>query len=134
MAKGPNDWEWQVGPATHEWNAAADPVLTGLETGGRGETPISGHQGAEPFVAKPAPESPARTEQLMEEVCDRENLRRAWKHVRRNKGSPGVDGMTIDDARDYLCEHWPSMRAQLHAGTYQPQQIKRVEIPKSQSR
>src|SRR5271168_1687690 len=101
-----------------------------LEPGDRGEPPVSGHQGAEPLVAKPAPESPAVTEQLMEEVCNRENLARAWKRVRRNKGSPGVDGMTIDDARDYLREHWPSIRSRLLAGTYQPQPVKRVEIPK----
>src|SRR6267154_2386354 len=96
----------------------------------QGEPPVSGYQGAEPFVAKPAPKSPAVTEQLMEEVCDRENLVRAWKRVRRNKGSPGVDGMTIDDAKDYLREHWPGIRSQLLAGTYQPQPVKRVEIPK----
>src|SRR3974377_52327 len=66
----------------------------------------------------------------MEEVCDRENLVRAWKRVRQNKGSPGVDGMTIDDAKDYLREHWPDIRSQLLAGTYQPQPVKRVEIPK----
>jgi len=101
-----------------------------LEPGERGEPPISGHHGAEPLVAKPAPESPALTEQLMEEVCDRGNLERAWKRVRRNKGSPGVDGMTINDATDYLREHWPSIRSQLLAGTYQPQPVKRVEIPK----
>src|SRR6201982_802490 len=101
-----------------------------LEPGARGKPPVSGHQAAEPFVAKPAPESPAVTEQLMEEVCDRENLRRAWKHVRRNKGSPGVDGMTIDDAKDYLREHWPSIRSQLLAGTYQSQPVRRGEIPK----
>src|SRR6202048_1653994 len=104
--------------------------LLALEPGGRGEPPVSGHQGAEPFVAKPAPESSAVTEQLMEEVCNRENLVRAWKRVRQNKGSPGVDGMTIDDAKDYLREHWPSIRSQLLAGTYQPQPVKRVEIPK----
>src|SRR4029077_9289721 len=91
-----------------------------LEPGDRGEPPVSGYQGAEPFVAKPAPESPAVTEQLMEEVCNRENLVRAW----RNKGSPGVDGMTIDDARDYLREHWPDTRSQLLEGTYQPQPVK----------
>ena len=91
-----------------------------LEPGGRGDPPVSGHQGAEPFVAKPAPESSAGTEQLMEEVCNRENLVRAWKRVRQNKGGPGVDGMTIDDAKDYLGEHWPSIRSQLLAGTYQP--------------
>ncbi len=101
-----------------------------LEPAHPGETQVSGYQGAEPIVAKPATESPAGTEQLMEEVCDRENLVRAWKRVRRNKGSPGVDGMTIDDAKDYLREHWPGIRSQLLAGTYQPQPVKRVEIPK----
>ena len=81
-------------------------------------------------MAKPAPESPALAEQLMEEVCDRGNLERAWKRVRSNKGSPGVDGMTIDAAKDYLRKHWPNIRAQLLEGTYQPQPVKRVEIPK----
>jgi retron-type reverse transcriptase len=66
----------------------------------------------------------------MEEVCDRENLERAWKRVRSNKGSPGVDGMTIEDATAYLREHWPNIRSQLLLGTYQPQPVKRVEIPK----
>ena len=83
-----------------------------LEPVGQGETPVSGYQGTEPFGAKPTTESPA-AEQLMEEVCERENLVRAWKRVRRNKGSPGVDGMTIDDAKDYLREHWPGIRSQL---------------------
>ena len=101
-----------------------------LELVERGETPVSSYQGAEPFVAKLAPESPALTEQLMEEVCDRGNLVRAWKRVRQNKGSPGVDGMTIDDTKDYLREHWPSIRSQLLEGTYQPRPVKRVEIPK----
>jgi RNA-directed DNA polymerase len=101
-----------------------------LEPMDRGEAPVSRYEGSEPFVAKSAPESPTLTEQLMEEVCDQENLERAWKRVRRNKGSPGVDGMTIDDAKDYLREHWPSIRARLLDGTYQPQPVKRVEIPK----
>jgi RNA-directed DNA polymerase len=55
-----------------------------LEPKGRGETPAGGHPRAEPFLAKPTPESPAVTEQLMEEVCDGENLRSAWKRVQRN--------------------------------------------------
>src|SRR5271163_2895323 len=101
-----------------------------LEPQGRGETPTSGRPRAEPFAAEPAPESPAVTEQLMEEVCDGENLQSAWKRVRRNQGSPGVDGMTIDAAKGYLREHWPSIRSQLLDGTYQPQPVKRVEIPK----
>ncbi len=102
----------------------------GLEPAGRGETPTGGLQGAEPAMAAPAPESPAAAEPLMEEVCERENLKTAWKQVRRNKGGPGVDGMTIDAAGDYLREHWPSIRSQLLEGSYQPQPVKRVEIRK----
>jgi RNA-directed DNA polymerase len=101
-----------------------------LEPMDRVEAPVGGRAGAEPLVAKSAPESPAWTEQLMERVCSRGNLETAWKRVRSNKGSPGVDGMTIDDAKDYLREHWPSIRPRLLDGTYQPQPVKRVEIPK----
>ena len=101
-----------------------------LEPAHQGETRVIGYQGVEPIVAKPATESPAGTEQLMEEVCDRENLVRAWKRVRQNKGSPGVDGMTIDDAQSYLREHWLSIRSQLLEGTHQPRPVKRIEIPK----
>ncbi|HET7438304.1 MAG TPA: group II intron reverse transcriptase/maturase, partial [Nitrospira sp.] len=96
----------------------------------RGETPIAGDLGAEPVMARTEPESPAAMTQLMEKVCERENLVRAWQRVRENKGAPGVDGMTIDDAKSYLCEHWPDIRSQLLAGAYQPLPVKRVEIPK----
>ena len=61
-----------------------------LEPKDRGEAAVVEHPRAEPSVAKPAPESPAATEQLMEEVCDGENLQSAWKRVRRNQDSPGV--------------------------------------------
>jgi RNA-directed DNA polymerase len=101
-----------------------------LDPHGRGEAPVGGCQGAEPFVAKPDPESPALTEPLMEEVCSQENLQEAWKQVRRNKGGPGVDGMTIGATKDHLREHWPSIRSRLLEGRYQPQPVKRVEIPK----
>ena len=101
-----------------------------LEPAGEGEALSGRSPRAESFAAKPAPESPASAEQLMEEVCSRENLEAAWKRVRRNKGSPGVDGMTIDAAKDYLREQWPNIRSQLLGGTYQPLPVKRVEIPK----
>ena len=101
-----------------------------LEPRDRGKASVVASLRAEPVMAKPAPESPAVTEQLMEVVCDGENLRSAWKRVRRNQGGPGVDGMSIDDAKDYLREHWPGIRSQLLDGTYQPQPVKRVEIPK----
>jgi RNA-directed DNA polymerase len=99
-------------------------------TEGRGETPDAEREGTEPLTAKRIPESPALEERLMEEVCDRQNLEIAWKRVRGNKGSPGVDGMTIDEAVDYLREHWPTIRSQLLNGTFQPQPVRRVEIPK----
>ena len=63
----------------------------------RGEAPIGGDLGVEPVMAAAEPESPAAMLHLMEEVCKRENLVRAWQRVRDNKGAPGVDGMTIDD-------------------------------------
>lgn len=96
----------------------------------RGEAPSAAPSGAEPAMAVAAHESPAATVQLMEEVCQRENLVRAWQRVRGNKGAPGVDGMTIADAGSFLREHWPVIRSQLLGGTYRPQPVRRVEIPK----
>ena len=96
----------------------------------RGEVLGANGQGIEPLTAERTPESPAGKERLMEEVCDRKNLEIAWRHVRKNKGSPGVDGMTIDETREYLKEHWSTIREQLLAGTYNPQPVKRVNIPK----
>ena len=98
---------------------------------GRGEAPTRRHQGIEPAVAKPATDSRACAEPLMEEVSDRENLVRAWKRVCSNKGSPGVDGMTIEGATAYLRD--PNIRSQLLLGTYQPQPVRRVEIPKPEA-
>jgi RNA-directed DNA polymerase len=76
------------------------------------------------------PESPASTNRLMEEVCERENLKEALRRVRRNKGSAGVDGMTVGGITDYLKQHWPAIREQLLNGTYEPRPVRRVEIPK----
>ena len=96
----------------------------------RGETQAADRPGTEPLTAKRTTDRPAVEDQLMEEVCDRSNLEKAWKRVRGNKGSPGVDGLTIDDTATYLREHWPTIRAQLLTGTYTPQPVKRVDIPK----
>jgi RNA-directed DNA polymerase len=76
------------------------------------------------------PQSPASTNRLMEEVCERENLKEALRRVKANKGSPGVDGITVDQLDDYLKEHWPAIREQLLSATYKPEPVKRVEIPK----
>jgi RNA-directed DNA polymerase len=66
----------------------------------------------------------------MEEVIERANLKAALQRVKANKGSPGIDGMTVEQLPGYLTEHWPALRAQLLQGTYQPQPVKRVEIEK----
>src|SRR3954462_2500459 len=97
---------------------------------GWGETSDTAREGTESPTAKRGPENPATGESLMEEVCERENLEEAWQRVRSNKGSPGVDGRTIDETRDYLREHWPTIRQQLLSGTYRPQPVRRVEIAK----
>jgi group II intron reverse transcriptase/maturase len=68
--------------------------------------------------------------ELMEEVCERRNLLAALKRVRRNAGSPGIDGMTVEQLPDHLRVHWPRLREELLAGRYQPQPVKRVTIPK----
>jgi hypothetical protein len=51
--------------------------------------------------------------------------------VKRNKGTAGIDGMSVDELPAYLSEHWPTIEAQLLAGTYKPQPVRRVEIPKA---
>jgi RNA-directed DNA polymerase len=68
--------------------------------------------------------------ELMEQVAERENLIRAWKRVRANKGSPGIDGMTVDDLTGYLKENWLRIREELLRGEYRPQPVKEVLIPK----
>ncbi len=97
---------------------------------GRSEAPTAAEEGTESFAAKRTAESPAITEQLMEEVCERENCKQALRRVKVNEGSPGVDGMTVHDLPGYLKQHWPAIREQLLSGTYKPQPVKRVEIPK----
>jgi RNA-directed DNA polymerase len=85
--------------------------------------------GTESGLAKRTAESPA-TEQWMEEVCERENCKQALRRVKANKGSPGIDGRTVEELSGHRKEHWPAIREQLLSGTYKPQPVKRVEIPK----
>src|SRR5262247_2663051 len=84
----------------------------------------------ESSVATSGSESPARTNRLMEEVVERENLKKALRQVKGNKGSAGVDGITVNQLTDYLKQHWPAIREQLLSGTYEPKPVRRVEIPK----
>lgn len=70
-------------------------------------------------------------EELMSAVVDRPNMLKAYARVRRNKGAAGVDGMEVADLGDYLKAHWVEHRKELLEGTYQPQLVRKVEIPKS---
>ncbi len=69
-------------------------------------------------------------QQLIEQMVEKQNMRRAWQQVRRNKGAPGVDGRNIDATLEWLQEHWEQTRQQLLAGSYKPKPVRRVEIPK----
>src|SRR5271165_5563326 len=75
-------------------------------------------------------ERPANASRIMEEVCERANLKEALRQVRGNKGSAGIDRVTVDQLGDYLKQHWPAIREQLLNGTYEPKPVRRVEIPK----
>jgi len=95
-----------------------------------GEARKTGGEGSESLRTTNAPESPARTNPTMEEIVERENLKEALRRVKANKGGPGVDGITFGQLDDHLKQHWPAIREQLLSGTYRPQPVKRVEIPK----
>src|SRR5215813_9579050 len=95
-----------------------------------GEAREAGREESESSGATSGTENPATTKQLMEAVCERENLKAALQQVRANQGSPGVDGMTVVVIKNYLKQHWPAIREQLLNGTYEPKPVRRVEIAK----
>ena len=95
----------------------------------RGETSDGQRSGEVPTVANGNGRS-GRDHGLMEAVVERANAKAALKRVRQNKGSPGIDGMTVEDLPAHLANEWEAIRAQLLAGSYQPQPVKRQEIPK----
>jgi RNA-directed DNA polymerase len=101
---------------TFNWEAEVKPQGPGV----RAELP----------AARPPTENPMFGETLMEEVCERGNMLAALKQVRANQGSPGSDGMSVHELPAFLKTHWPAIKEQLLGGTYQPQAIRRVEIPK----
>jgi len=97
----------------------------------RGEAPNAERSGEAGRAARGRARSGIGHEHLMELVVERENGRKALKRVRQNKGSPGVDGMTVGELESYLWEHREEIREQLLTGTYQPMPVRRQEIPKS---
>ena len=69
-------------------------------------------------------------EDLLQQILLRENMVKAWKRVKANKGSAGIDGLTIEQTTEYLKTHWSNIREELLSGQYQPQAVRHVEIPK----
>jgi RNA-directed DNA polymerase len=108
-------------------------IKLNLGTGAKGEARNTAIQETEARAAQACLERPAVAGPSMEAVVERENLKRALARVERNKGAAGVDGMSVGDLAAYLKEHWPAIRAQLLDGTYKPQPVRRVEIPKASS-
>jgi RNA-directed DNA polymerase len=102
-----------------------------LQAGATGEARSAGVGGTEALAANTEVESRAAVGPSMEAIVERDNLRKALAQVKRNKGAAGVDGMRLGALAPYLKEHWPAIRARLLDGTYQPQPVRRVEIPKA---
>ena len=103
-----------------------------LEPEAKGEARSAGAQGTEARPARAGPERPAAGQgPLMEAVVEPGNLKKALARVRRNKGAPGIDGMRVDELGDHLKGHWPEIRSRLLDGSYTPQPVRRVEIPKA---
>jgi RNA-directed DNA polymerase len=108
-----------------------DQIELNLGTGARGEASSAAAQAAEARAAKTSLERPAVTGPSMEAVVERENLKQALAQVKRNKGAAGIDGTSVDELPAHLKKHWPAIQAQLLEGTYKPQPVRRVEIPKA---
>jgi RNA-directed DNA polymerase len=97
---------------------------------GRGEAPPRDGQEVETTTAMAEPESPASAAHLMEAICDPDNIETALRAVVRNKGAPGIDGITVKQLPGVLKARWPEIEGQLLQGRYQPQPVRRVKIPK----
>jgi RNA-directed DNA polymerase len=91
---------------------------------GPGETAAGAHRALNPD------DQDSQRQDLLDAVLTRDNLARAWKRVKSNKGAPGIDGVTIADWPEHARAHWPAQREQIQAGRYRPQAVRRVDIPK----
>jgi RNA-directed DNA polymerase len=98
------------------------------DASGEGGTGAGAHEEQQASTA--SERERALTCDLMVQVCERDNLNRAYKRVKANKGAPGVDGMTVSDLYDWLAQHKAGLLASLLDGSYQPQAVRGVEIPK----
>ena len=121
--------ERQKGRTYRQLRLFEEPVeVLRHDAGSEGGTRASACEESQSFTA--SPQEPTLTGRLMERIADRANLREAYKRVKANKGSPGVDGMTVHDLGKHMAEHWQDVMRALLDGRYQPQPVRGVEIPK----
>ena len=128
--EGPND-KWRGGiHAVRETGDVEGGVEKPTRRNGGGWTESGQYRGGTSRQPPSGNNPNPTTDQLMEQVIESQNLRRAFARVIANAGAPGIDGMRVEDLRGYLKEHWPEIERQLLDGTYRPQPVRRVEIPK----
>ena len=96
----------------------------------RDSTECEGYAGAQSAVQPGNEETAGRSQNLLEAILYRDNLNRAYKRVKANKGAPGVDGMTVEEALSWLKEHGKEMTEAIRSGKYKPTAVRRKEIPK----
>jgi len=123
MSVGRQQGTWYQ-PSLFEWRAG------GVRHGAGGEGGTQTAACEEPQTLAASERERALTRDLMERICERANLNRAYKRVKTNKGAPGVDGMTVDDLYPWLVEHKEELVASLLDGSYRPQPVRGKEIPK----
>ena len=96
----------------------------------RDSTECEGYAGAQSAVQPENEETAGRNQKLLEAILYRDNLNRAYKRVKANKGAPGVDRMTVEEALPWLKEHGKEMTEEIRSGKYKPTAVRRKEIPK----
>lgn len=112
-----------VGAARHQKSESSERWSSA-----RGEAERDGDSGEAELVGQ-AQASSGRAS-LLQQALTRENMVLAWKRVRTNGGSAGVDGLTVEQTAEHLKVHWPQVKEQLLAGRYRPQSVRRAQIPK----
>jgi hypothetical protein len=128
LREGPNGGEGEA-PASLEGTRHQKPSQLGLALETRGEAPHVQRSGE--FPTATSGNGRPGSDRLMEEVVERVNAKAALKRVKQNKGSPGIDGMTVEELPAYLVKHWERVREELLSGSYKPQAVRRQQIPKS---
>ena len=130
QCEGPNDEENESTVRHDKAGHQKSIAQIELPLEDRGAAPSVKRGGEAMSAAQEDEHSGLDTLRLMERVVEGGNLRRALKRVQQHEGSPGVDGLTVEELSDFLRDHWPTIREQLLTGRYQPSVVKRVELPK----